>query len=199
MARTWKFCEPTVLASASPRRLELLSAVADDITVEPSDVDESAVRARSPRALVRELSRLKALSVAERGENRGKVVIGADTVVYLDKLYGKPRDRADAIRMLTELNGREHSVFTGVTVVRDGWTRTFSVRSAVKFRNMTAHEIEEYVDGHRPYDKAGAYAVQEGVVVGSYRGSLTNIIGLPMEKLVKVLKEVQHGTDRTVR
>ena len=199
MARTWKFCEPTVLASASPRRLELLSAVADDITVEPSDVDESAVRARSPRALVRELSRLKALSVAERGENRGKVVIGADTVVYLDKLYGKPRDRADAIRMLTELNGREDSVFTGVTVVRDGWTRTFSVRSAVKFRNMTAHEIEEYVDGHRPYDKAGAYAVQEGVVVGSYRGSLTNIIGLPMEKLVKVLKEVQHGTDRTVR
>lgn len=199
MARTWKFCEPIVLASASPRRLELLSAVADDITVEPSDVDESAVRARSPRALVRELSRLKALSVAERGENRGKVVIGADTVVYLDKLYGKPRDRADAIRMLTELNGREHSVFTGVTVVRDGWTRTFSVRSAVKFRNMTAHEIEEYVDGYRPYDKAGAYAVQEGVVVGSYRGSLTNIIGLPMEKLVKVLKEVQHGTDRTVR
>lgn len=199
MARTWKFCEPIVLASASPRRLELLSAVADDITVEPSDVDESAVRARSPRALVRELSRLKALSVAERGENRGKVVIGADTVVYLDKLYGKPRDRADAIRMLTELNGREHSVFTGVTVVRDGWTRTFSVRSAVKFRNMTAHEIEEYVDGYRPYDKAGAYAVQEGVVVGSYRGSLTNIIGLPMEKLVKVLKEVQNGTDRTVR
>ena len=199
MARTWKFCEEVVLASASPRRLELLSAVADDITVEPSDVDESAVRARSPRALVRELSRLKALSVAERGENRGKVVIGADTVVYLDKLYGKPLDRADAIRMLTELNGREHSVFTGVTVFRYGWTRTFSVRSAVKFRNMTAHEIEEYVDGYRPYDKAGAYAVQEGVVVGSYRGSLTNIIGLPMEKLVKVLKEVQNGTDRTVR
>ena len=198
MARTWKFCKPVVLASASPRRLALLSEVADDITVLPSDVDESRVTASSPRALVRELSRLKALSVAER-LNGGDVVIGADTVVYLDKLYGKPRDRADAIRMLTELNGREHSAFTGVTVVRDGWTRTFSVRSAVKFRNMTAHEIEEYVDGHRPYDKAGAYAVQEGVVVGSYRGSLTNIIGLPMEKLVKVLKEVQHGTDRTVR
>ena len=198
MARTWTFCKPVVLASASPRRLALLSEVADDITVLPSDVDESRVTASSPRALVRELSRLKALSVAER-LNGGDVVIGADTVVYLDKLYGKPRDRADAIRMLTELNGREHSVFTGVTVVRDGWTRTFSVRSAVKFRNMTAHEIEEYVDGHRPYDKAGAYAVQEGVVVGSYRGSLTNIIGLPMEKLVKVLKEVQHGTDRTVR
>ena len=129
-----------------------------------------------------------------------KIIIGADTVVALgNKIIGKPKDEEDAFSILKSLSGREHSVFTGVTVVRDGWTRTFSVRSAVKFRNMTAHEIEEYVDGHRPYDKAGAYAVQEGVVVGSYRGSLTNIIGLPMEKLVKVLKEVQHGTDRTVR
>lgn len=189
MARTWKFCKPVVLASASPRRLALLSEVADDITVLPSDVDESRVTASSPRALVRELSRLKALSVAER-LNGGGVVIGADTVVYLDKLYGKPRDRADAIRMLSELNGKEHYVFTGVTVVADGGVRTFSVRSAVRFRSLAKEEIERYVDECRPYDKAGAYAVQEGVVVGSYKGSLSNIIGLPMEKLVKVLKEV---------
>lgn len=198
MARTWKFCEEIVLASASPRRLELLSAVADDITVEPSDVDESAVRARSPRALVRELSRLKALSVAERGENRGKVVIGADTVVYLDKLYGKPRDRADALKMLGELNGRTHAVYTGVTVIARGEVRTFSVRSEVTFRDMSAEEIADYVDTHHPYDKAGGYAIQEGVVVRAYKGSLTNIIGLPTEKLVKVLKEVQSGADRIV-
>lgn len=198
MARTWKFCKPVVLASASPRRLALLSEVADDITVLPSDVDESRVTASSPRALVRELSRLKALSVAER-LNGGDVVIGADTVVYLDKLYGKPRDRADAIRMLSELNGKEHYVFTGVTVVADGGVRTFSVRSAVRFRPLAKEEIERYVDEYRPYDKAGAYAVQEGVVVGSYKGSLSNIIGLPMEKLVKVLKEVQSGSDRIIR
>ena len=198
MARTWKFCKPVVLASASPRRLALLSEVADDITVLPSDVDESRVTASSPRALVRELSRLKALSVAER-LNGGDVVIGADTVVYLDKLYGKPRDRADAIRMLSELNGKEHYVFTGVTVVADGGGRTFSVRSAVRFRSLAKEEIERYVDEYRPYDKAGAYAVQEGVVVGSYKGSLSNIIGLPMEKLVKVLKEVQSGSDRIIR
>ncbi len=198
MARTWKFCKPVVLASASPRRLALLSEVADDITVLPSDVDESRVTASSPRALVRELSRLKALSVAER-LNGGDVVIGADTVVYLDKLYGKPRDRADAIRMLSELNGKEHYVFTGVTVVADGGVRTFSVRSAVRFRSLAKEEIERYVDEYRPYDKAGAYAVQEGVVVGSYKGSLSNIIGLPMEKLVKVLKEVQSGSDRIIR
>lgn len=198
MARIWKFCKPVVLASASPRRLALLSEVADDITVLPSDVDESRVTASSPRALVRELSRLKALSVAER-LNGGDVVIGADTVVYLDKLYGKPRDRADAIRMLSELNGKEHYVFTGVTVVADGGVRTFSVRSAVRFRSLAKEEIERYVDEYRPYDKAGAYAVQEGVVVGSYKGSLSNIIGLPMEKLVKVLKEVQSGSDRIIR
>lgn len=198
MARTWKFCKPVVLASASPRRLALLSEVADDITVLPSDVDESRVTASSPRALVRELSRLKALSVAER-LNGGDVVIGADTVVYLDKLYGKPHDRADAIRMLSELNGKEHYVFTGVTVVADGGVRTFSVRSAVRFRSLAKEEIERYVDEYRPYDKAGAYAVQEGVVVGSYKGSLSNIIGLPMEKLVKVLKEVQSGSDRIIR
>lgn len=198
MARTWKFCKPVVLASASPRRLALLSEVADDITVLPSDVDESRVTASSPRALVRELSRLKALSVAER-LNGGDVVIGADTVVYLDKLYGKPRDRADAIRMLSELNGKEHYVFTGVTVVADRGVRTFSVRSAVRFRSLAKEEIERYVDEYRPYDKAGAYAVQEGVVVGSYKGSLSNIIGLPMEKLVKVLKEVQSGSDRIIR
>lgn len=198
MARTWKFCKPVVLASASPRRLALLSEVADDITVLPSDVDESRVTASSPRALVRELSRLKALSVAGR-LNGGDVVIGADTVVYLDKLYGKPRDRADAIRMLSELNGKEHYVFTGVTVVADGGVRTFSVRSAVRFRSLAKEEIERYVDEYRPYDKAGAYAVQEGVVVGSYKGSLSNIIGLPMEKLVKVLKEVQSGSDRIIR
>lgn len=198
MARIWKFCKPVVLASASPRRLALLSEVADDITVLPSDVNESRVTASSPRALVRELSRLKALSVAER-LNGGDVVIGADTVVYLDKLYGKPRDRADAIRMLSELNGKEHYVFTGVTVVADGGVRTFSVRSAVRFRSLAKEEIERYVDEYRPYDKAGAYAVQEGVVVGSYKGSLSNIIGLPIEKLVKVLKEVQSGSDRIIR
>lgn len=198
MARTWKFCKPVVLASASPRRLSLLSGVADDVTVMPSDVDESGVTASSPRALVKELSRLKALSVAER-LNGNNVVIGADTMVYLDKPYGKPRDRADAIRILSELNGKEHYVFTGVTVVADDGVRTFSVRSAVRFRTLTEKEIEKYVDEYRPYDKAGAYAVQDGVVVRSYKGSFSNIVGLPMEKLVKVLKEVQSGSDRIIR
>lgn len=188
MAKTWKFSEPVVLASASPRRLELLSEVVSDLTVSPSDIDESDVKVTSPRALVRELSKRKALAVLPQDGNSEKVVIGADTVVYRNKLYGKPHDRADAIRILNELNGKRHYVFTGVTVISKGIVRTFAVRSSVRFKSLSQEEIERYVDEYRPYDKAGAYAVQEGVVVKSYRGSLTNIIGLPMEKLIKVLR-----------
>lgn len=188
MAKTWKFSEPVVLASASPRRLELLSEVVSDLTVSPSDIDESDVKATSPRALVKELSKKKALAVLPQDRNSEKVVIGADTVVYRNKLYGKPHDRADAIRILNELNGKRHYVFTGVTVISKGIVRTFAVRSSVRFKSLSQEEIERYVDEYRPYDKAGAYAVQEGVVVKSYRGSLTNIIGLPMEKLIKVLR-----------
>lgn len=188
MAKTWKFSEPVVLASASPRRLELLSEVVSDLTVSPSDIDESDVKATSPRALVKELSKKKALAVLPQDRNSEKVVIGADTVVYRNKLYGKPHDRADAIRILNELNGKRHYVFTGVTVISKGIVRTFAVRSSVRFKSLPQEEIERYVDEYRPYDKAGAYAVQEGVVVKSYRGSLTNIIGLPMEKLIKVLR-----------
>lgn len=188
MAKTWKFSEPVVLASASPRRLELLSEVVSDLTVSPSDIDESDVKATSPRALVKELSKRKALAVLPQDGNFEKVVIGADTVVYRNKLYGKPHDRADAIRILNEFNGKRHYVFTGVTVISKGIVRTFAVRSSVRFKSLSQEEIERYVDEYRPYDKAGAYAVQEGVVVKSYRGSLTNIIGLPMEKLIKVLR-----------
>lgn len=187
MARTSKFSEPIVLASASPRRLELLSDFAQDVTVIPSDVDESKVKATCARTLVKRLSRLKALSVASSADVEGKIVIGADTVVYRGKIYGKPRNRADAIRILTELGGKKHYVFTGVTVVDVGRIRTFAVRSTVRFKKLTAEQIERYVDEHNPYDKAGAYAIQENVVVGSYKGSYTNIVGLPMEKLAKVL------------
>lgn len=187
MGRTSKFCKPVVLASASPRRLELLSKMAENVEVHPSDVDESDVKTRCPRALVKELSRRKALAVARLECSKEKVVIGADTVVYRHKLYGKPCNRADAIRMFSELNGRRHYVFTGVTVVAGGKTRTFAVRSEVTFRKLSPEEIERYVDGYAPYDKAGAYAIQEGVVVKSYKGSFDNIVGLPTERLGAVL------------
>ncbi len=190
MARTWKFCKPLTLASASPRRRELLSEVAQDLVVTPADVDESGVVAASPRALVKELSRLKARAVAALPENDGRVVVGADTVVYLDKIYGKPRDFDDAVKMILALSGKWHYVFTGVTVIYGGREITFSVRSAVLIKELDREQAQEYVRAYEPYDKAGGYAVQEGAVTQDYSGSYTNIVGLPMERLREVLRSL---------
>lgn len=190
MARTWKFCRPLTLASASPRRRELLSEVAQDLVVTPADVDESGVVAASPRALVKELSRLKARAVAELPENDERVVVGADTVVYLDKIYGKPRDFDDAVKMILALSGKWHYVFTGVTVIYGGREITFSVRSAVLIKELDREQAQEYVRAYEPYDKAGGYAVQEDAVTQDYSGSYTNIVGLPMERLREVLRSL---------
>lgn len=190
MARTWKFCKPLTLASASPRRRELLSEVAQDLLVTPADVDESGVVAASPRALVKELSRLKARAVAALPENEERVVVGADTVVYLDKIYGKPRDFDDAVKMILALSGRWHYVFTGVTVIYGGREITFSVRSAVLIKELDREQAQEYVRAYEPYDKAGGYAVQEDAVTQDYSGSYTNIVGLPMERLREVLRSL---------
>lgn len=190
MARTWKFCKPLTLASGSPRRRELLSEVAQDLVVTPADVDESGVVAASPRALVKELSRLKARAVAALPENDERVVVGADTVVYLDKIYGKPRDFDDAVKMILALSGKWHYVFTGVTVIYGGREITFSVRSAVLIKELDREQAQEYVRAYEPYDKAGGYAVQEGAVTQDYSGSYTNIVGLPMERLREVLRSL---------
>lgn len=190
MARTWKFCRPLTLASASPRRRELLSEVAQNLVVTPADVDESGVVAASPRALVKELSRLKARAVAALPENDERVVVGADTVVYLDKIYGKPRDFGDAVKMILALSGKWHYVFTGVTVIYGGREITFSVRSAVLIKELDREQAQEYVRAYEPYDKAGGYAVQEGAVTQDYSGSYTNIVGLPMERLREVLRSL---------
>lgn len=190
MARTWKFCKPLTLASASPRRRELLSEVAQDLVVTPADVDESGVVAASPHALVKELSRLKARAVAALPENDERVVVGADTVVYLDKIYGKPRDFGDAVKMILALSGKWHYVFTGVTVIYGGREITFSVRSAVLIKELDREQAQEYVRAYEPYDKAGGYAVQEGAVTQDYSGSYTNIVGLPMERLREVLRSL---------
>lgn len=191
MVKTWKYSEPTVLASASPRRKELLAEICECFEILPADIDESATKALTPRGLVRKLSKAKALSVAALKDSGEKTVIGADTVVYRRKIYGKPRNRAEAIAMLSALNGKTHHVFTGVTVIKGGRVRTFSVKSAVKFRKLASEETERYVDEYEPYDKAGAYAIQEGVVVQSYKGSYSNIVGLPLERLARILKNTE--------
>lgn len=116
-------------------------------------------------------------------------VIGADTVVARkNKVYGKPYTRDKAIEMIGELNGKWHSVYTGVTVLTYGVCKTFCVRSRVKFKFLDEEEIERYVDECQPFDKAGAYGIQDKRIVEKYKGSYTNIVGLPKEKLAEVLK-----------
>lgn len=169
-----------ILASASPRRRELLMMTGLSFSVDAPDVDESC--SLPPREAVVELSRRKALAAA--AQHPGCVVLAADTLVSVDdQALGKPRDGQDAHRMLRMLSGRWHQVYTGVTVVAaDG--RIFSAADGtdVHFEDMSDDDIRRYIATGEPMDKAGAYAVQgiAGLWIDRLRGSHTNVIGLPM-------------------
>lgn len=177
------FSRHIVLASASPRRKQLLDEAGMDFEVLPADIDESAIRASSPRRLVKRLSMAKARAVSGDA-----TVIGADTVVvYRGRVYGKPHTKENAVVMLSKLCGNWHSVYTGVTVCCGGEEFCFCVRSRVKLKALDKEEIAKYVDEINPIDKAGAYGIQDGRLVEKYKGSYTNIVGLPMEKLAETL------------
>jgi septum formation protein len=103
--------------------------------------------------------------------------------VWLDKFYNKPADFNDAVRMLSELSGRRHNVYTGVCVRRGNKSLTFCEESCVTFKKLTEEQIENYVNTYKPYDKAGAYGIQHGEIIENYEGDLDNIVGLPMERL----------------
>lgn len=178
-----------LLASASPRRLDLLRELGLPVRVQPSDINEDAVKGGTPEETVRMLSQAKAQAgsgVAESGE----IVVAADTVVVLDgAVLGKPTDAADAARMLGLLSGRSHSVYTGVTVwdSATGQGVTDVEETEVEFRDLSRMEIESYVATGDPLDKAGGYGVQTGHLVKQVRGSLSNVAGLPMEKLQEMV------------
>ena len=124
-------------------------------------------------------------------EGIGRVLIASDTLVYRNgKYYGKPASREEAREMLRELSGKRHSVYTGVYVAQDGKDMVFYDKATVCFHSLSAADIERYLDEFAPYDKAGAYGIQDGIVVRSYRGSFDTIMGLPTEKLGKVLEEI---------
>lgn len=180
-----------VLASASPRRAELLALAGIPFRVAPADIpeeplpDEEAI----PHAL--RLAEGKARAAAQR-EQAGRFFIGADTIVVLDgRIMGKPRDSADAVRMLTALSGRSHEVVTAYCVLDRATGQEFSeaVRTAVQFKELAAAEIQRYVDSGCPLDKAGAYAIQGGAahMVREIRGSYTNVVGLPTCELYEAL------------
>ena len=173
-----------VLASASPRRHELLSALGLPFRVVVPDVDETPGPDEHPTQLVARLAEQKAVAVA------GEVVIAADTIVDVDgAVFAKPVDDDDARRMLAVLAGRTHLVHTGVAVCRGTSTVVEVVTTAVRFVAMSPAAIDWYVATGEPADKAGAYAVQGigGQFVAALDGSPTNVIGLPLDTLVALL------------
>ncbi|MEG2687683.1 MAG: Maf family protein [Clostridia bacterium] len=192
MEKILKSCDLTlnksvVLASESPRRRELLSQILPTFEVVASNIDENLIHSFLPSKLVKMRAYAKAHSVKETNEVGDKTIISADTVVYRNKVYGKPIDFIDAVEMLTALNGKWHTVFTGVCILSGDTEISFTCRSRVKFKQLTRREIESYIDLKKPFDKAGSYGIQDSQIVAEYTGSYTNIVGLPMEKLTAIL------------
>ena len=187
-----------ILASASPRRSELLTKHGIDFTILVSSADEINV-GESPKTIAEQNAYLKAKAVYDSLENKENIiVIGADTVVALgDTIYGKPKDKADAINMLKTLSGKEHSVITGVAIIKNenGEVEVLkpSEETFVKFKALTDEEIEDYTNTNEPYDKAGSYALQGEAkkFVEYVKGDSENVIGLPAGKIKKYLIQVK--------
>jgi len=189
-----------VLASASPRRRELLASIGIDFDVVPSDIPEVRGEGESPEEYVARLSREKAQAIAQRFADRW--IVAADTTVLLgDQLLEKPAGAEDARRMLTTIAGRTHIVYTGVTLlnVAESHRETRVAESEVRMLPLTAHEIAWYVATGEPLDKAGAYAAQGigGIFIDSIHGSYTNVVGLPLALLYEMLKRA--GIDPLAR
>ena len=177
-----------VLASASPRRLQLLRDAGHEFDVEPADIDETPHPGEAAATYVERLAREKAATVLARRPDA--VVVGADTIVTLEgDLLGKPVDELDAIGMLTRLSGRAHQVMTGVAVAGAAGTQSDVEVSHVWFHPLDAATIEQYVATGEPLDKAGAYAIQGrgGALVERTEGEFDNIVGLPMALVERLL------------
>ena len=179
-----------ILASASPRRKELLGLFHIPFTIRVADIDETMDHTRSPFDEVARVSRLKALAV-ERQED--DIVIAADTIVVCEgKVLGKPRDGAEAVEMLQLLSGRDHQVMTGCTVLQGQRAETFTEVTHLHFRPLSQKEIENYVASGEPMDKAGSYGIQGGAALFCERmvGDYYNVMGLPVCRLGQVLKRI---------
>lgn len=188
--------ERILLASGSPRRVELLRDAGFEVCVAPQDIDETPEEGESPEALVKRLAYRKALS-ARAEAAPGDVIIAADTTVALDGAeLGKPADEADAKRMLTELSGKTHTVSTGVCIMvgannpsTNFEARTFCDTATVEFNELTEADIESYVATGEPRDKAGAYGIQgKGrLCIKRIDGDYYTIVGLPIARVMQIL------------
>lgn len=186
------FTGKILLASQSPRRREILSLAGCNFRVISADVDETYYDDVPVRAFPEYLASKKANAVSAKAEQE-EIIIAADTIVLKEeKIYGKPTDRADAIRILTELSGARHDVITGVCLLAHGKENTFSELTKVYFNALTAEQITFYVDTFKPFDKAGAYAIQEWIGVIGIRkieGCYFNVMGLPMSRVWEELQK----------
>ena len=181
------------LASQSPRRRELLSGMGFDFEVMPTHVEENHPAGLSPAEVVRYLSQLK-LSVIDLNHfPENSMFIACDTIVVLgDEILEKPHDEDEALHMLRELSGREHTVMSGLTVMTRTHRATDHAETRVKFRNLSDDELRHYVHTYKPYDKAGAYGVQEWigyVGIEFINGSFYNVMGLPTRLLWTMMEE----------
>ena len=179
-----------ILASASPRRRELLGLFRIPFEIRVADIDETMDPAKAPYDEVARVSRLKALAVARE---EGDTVIAADTIVVCEgKVLGKPRSEQEACRMLRMLSGRDHQVMTGVTVVRKDRAETFTEVTDLHFRTLSEKEIADYVATGEPMDKAGSYGIQGGAALFCQRlvGDYYNVMGLPVCRLGEVLRQM---------
>lgn len=180
-----------ILASQSPRRIELMREAGYDVRIIPADIDESALPDEGPFELVERLARAKAEAVAVRYAETDEAVIAADTIVALDgEPLGKPVDEPDARRMLAALSGKTHQVATGVCIVREGRTDSFVDITDVTLYELTDAEIDAYVSTGEPMDKAGSYGIQGRhgrMLVKKIDGDFYNVVGLPIAKVVRSL------------
>ncbi len=180
-----------VLASASPRRKELISLITESVEIRPAECDETLPEGIGAREAVEYLSKIKndaAKSISAHDE----LIISADTVVAVsNEILGKPADKEDARRMIKLLSGRTHQVYTGVTISYKENAVTFSEKTDVSFFDLTDDEIESYVSSSEPYDKAGAYGIQgkASLLVSGINGDYFNVVGLPVARLNRELSK----------
>ena len=179
-----------ILASASPRRKELLGLFHIPFTIRVADIDETMDHTKSPCDEVGRVSRLKALAVNPKPD---EIVIAADTIVVCQgKILGKPRSEDQAVQILRLLSGRDHQVMTGCTVLFGDRCETFTEVTDLPFRELSQKEIEKYVATGEPMDKAGAYGIQGGAALFCERmvGDYYNVMGLPVCRLFETLRRI---------
>ena len=175
-----------ILASASPRRKEILELADLKFDVMPSDAQETTTKT-APNEVVMELASIKAKDIYKKSEKQS-MVVGADTVVaYQGQILGKPADEADAKRMLTMLSGQTHEVYTGVCVIEDGKTKTFYEETKVTFYEISDEQIDRYIKTGEPMDKAGSYGIQgkAAVFIKGIEGDYYNVVGFLIARFLQ--------------